>query len=610
MVGAVTPVEHVSDHGIELDPRSPDGRGGRRFFGLRFGRSVGDVAGGLPMAMADADLARIDPDARGAAMSVGGAAGAYEDPEGEDPEHRAEHGAWAAAVDDDGAADGVAETAGAVDGPVADAGHAAAEVEARRFRAAPYAHTVGATHPPADGGSITLGGAAAEPAAIAAVPAPATFTVQPFVIDVAPVPVPSTRRTAEPWTPVHRPDWSAADDFAAPVVPLPVPQFAIPEPPELEPPWAHDPQPDPLDAGAWADDDLGADQPACVDAVVADAGDPSPWAPPPAGDRAEDPPPVDVGRAGELLGDEVEATVELRGDEAEDAVEVVGDEVEGMVEADAGFEAPLWWLAASSVEVVGLVDATDAWTDDEDDDVPTPTRGSVPLLQRHEQREASVHADVFSITSRAWTSEVIAEDDDDLDGTMAEVVHLPFATPTDDHHETDDRDEADDHDETLEAEAEVADADADAHVVPSVTQLVPSTDDAPTRRERLLAVLDDLAGEIPGVRGSLVAAADGLPMVATLPADEVPRVAAVTAMVVGLSQRTLDQIGLGGFEETVIGGDEGVLVVYDTGAGAALAVAVAPDVNLGLVHLEARRAARRLAVVLTEGRAAPDGKEG
>ena len=129
------------------------------------------------------------------------------------------------------------------------------------------------------------------------------------------------------------------------------------------------------------------------------------------------------------------------------------------------------------------------------------------------------------------------------------------------------------------------------------------------KQEQLHEVLTSLSTEVPDVRGALLASRDGLPIVSTLNAAEAGRAAAMAATVLALSSRVIDTIGLGDFQETVVQGESGVFVVYHAGSLAVLAVLAQRTATLGLVHLEARRAAeaigRLLATYREEMRAQP-----
>jgi predicted regulator of Ras-like GTPase activity (Roadblock/LC7/MglB family) len=119
------------------------------------------------------------------------------------------------------------------------------------------------------------------------------------------------------------------------------------------------------------------------------------------------------------------------------------------------------------------------------------------------------------------------------------------------------------------------------------------------KQEQLHQVLTSLSQEVPDVRGALLASRDGLPIVSTLGGAEAGRVAAMAATVVALATRVVDTIKLGSFEETVVQSDSGMFIVYNAGDLAVLSVLAQRGATLGLVHLEARRAAEAVDRMLT-----------
>ena len=116
------------------------------------------------------------------------------------------------------------------------------------------------------------------------------------------------------------------------------------------------------------------------------------------------------------------------------------------------------------------------------------------------------------------------------------------------------------------------------------------------KREVLEQLVTALRSALPEIKGAVVASADGLPIVAQ--AEDAPRLAAMAATALGLGKRIAETTQLGPLAETLVRGREGYVVVYAVGQRGVLAV-IAPDgVNLGLLHLEARSIAERMAEVL------------
>ncbi len=120
-----------------------------------------------------------------------------------------------------------------------------------------------------------------------------------------------------------------------------------------------------------------------------------------------------------------------------------------------------------------------------------------------------------------------------------------------------------------------------------------------SRQSELEDAIHEFIEATGDAHGAVLAASDGLPIVAALPDVEVPRMAALAATVAGLSHRVASTVGVGPVLETVIRGDAGCLAVYDlAGVGATLAVATTVHANLGLVFLEAQVVSETLAELL------------
>ncbi len=116
------------------------------------------------------------------------------------------------------------------------------------------------------------------------------------------------------------------------------------------------------------------------------------------------------------------------------------------------------------------------------------------------------------------------------------------------------------------------------------------------KREALEQLVSELRTALPEIKGIVVASADGLPIVAQ--AEDAPRLAAMAATALGLGKRIAETTQLGPLAETVVRGRDGYVVVYAVGQRGVLALIAPAHVNLGLLHLEARAIAGRMAEVL------------
>ncbi len=119
------------------------------------------------------------------------------------------------------------------------------------------------------------------------------------------------------------------------------------------------------------------------------------------------------------------------------------------------------------------------------------------------------------------------------------------------------------------------------------------------KQEALQQTLTALRSAIPEVRGVLVASTDGLPIAQNLSGTEDPnRVAAMAATALGLGKRIADTLSAGTLSETSVSGSNGQIYLYAAGTKGVLVVVAAANANVGLIHLEARDAARNIAALL------------
>jgi predicted regulator of Ras-like GTPase activity (Roadblock/LC7/MglB family) len=113
-------------------------------------------------------------------------------------------------------------------------------------------------------------------------------------------------------------------------------------------------------------------------------------------------------------------------------------------------------------------------------------------------------------------------------------------------------------------------------------------------------MLSDLSEAVPDIAGAVLATRDGLPLAATIDDADVERIAAMTASVLGLSRRAVHVLDHGELFDTVLHFEDAYLLVYPAGRPAALCVAARSWRNIGLVDLEARRAAARFASLVAD----------
>ena len=126
------------------------------------------------------------------------------------------------------------------------------------------------------------------------------------------------------------------------------------------------------------------------------------------------------------------------------------------------------------------------------------------------------------------------------------------------------------------------------------------------RSEALEEKLRTLHTVVDGVKATVIVNIDGL-LVASYPAGDEdsphenptssPQVAAMSATLIGLAERTLKRLAQGELERLLMQGQDGVMVVYPAGR-ASLAVLVEKDASIAHVLFAARKAAAEIMEIL------------
>jgi len=107
--------------------------------------------------------------------------------------------------------------------------------------------------------------------------------------------------------------------------------------------------------------------------------------------------------------------------------------------------------------------------------------------------------------------------------------------------------------------------------------------------------LENLRDAVPDVKGVLLASNDGQPIAHALSQDADPkRIAAMAAAASSLGRRVSDSLNAGTLSEISLSGSDGQIFLYNAGGKAVLAVIGPTGSNTGLIHLEARWAAREI----------------
>ncbi|MEV0324493.1 roadblock/LC7 domain-containing protein [Streptomyces sp. NPDC050658] len=105
----------------------------------------------------------------------------------------------------------------------------------------------------------------------------------------------------------------------------------------------------------------------------------------------------------------------------------------------------------------------------------------------------------------------------------------------------------------------------------------------------VLGELKRLRSRIPQLRGALAASVDGLVLAQDATDVEAEGVCALTAAALGVALRLADATHQGDFRELIVRGEEGYVATYAAGSSAVLTLLAEPRINVGRLHLEARR---------------------
>ncbi|GAA2560619.1 hypothetical protein GCM10010435_35090 [Winogradskya consettensis] len=121
----------------------------------------------------------------------------------------------------------------------------------------------------------------------------------------------------------------------------------------------------------------------------------------------------------------------------------------------------------------------------------------------------------------------------------------------------------------------------------------------------VLKELGNLRTRLPELSGSVLATADGMVVAHDAHGIEPDSLAALAAAHLALARRFAHAVNHGDLRESVVECDGGYITSYTAGPNALLTLVTTRNANLAMVHLEARRAVRRLVKVLVLQAPAP-----
>jgi len=117
--------------------------------------------------------------------------------------------------------------------------------------------------------------------------------------------------------------------------------------------------------------------------------------------------------------------------------------------------------------------------------------------------------------------------------------------------------------------------------------------------EELTDILKGLHSITPDIEAAAVVSVDGLMIASALPKDiEEDRVAAMSAAMLSLGERTADELARGELSEVYVKGVDGYIVLMAAGEDAVLTAMARKDAKLGLVFLDMKRTAEAIAQIV------------
>nr|WP_245848168.1 roadblock/LC7 domain-containing protein [Lentzea kentuckyensis] len=118
--------------------------------------------------------------------------------------------------------------------------------------------------------------------------------------------------------------------------------------------------------------------------------------------------------------------------------------------------------------------------------------------------------------------------------------------------------------------------------------------------DALGAELRKLRENVTGVTDTMVAASDGIPIIADVAKNVEPaHIAALAAADLGIARQAAEVIGLGTLSQTVVFGSQGYMAVYAVGRMSLMVVLGDKGLNLGRLLYESRPVIARVGSILT-----------
>jgi len=115
----------------------------------------------------------------------------------------------------------------------------------------------------------------------------------------------------------------------------------------------------------------------------------------------------------------------------------------------------------------------------------------------------------------------------------------------------------------------------------------------------LQSILSDLKGNSADIEATAVISIDGLVIASALPKElDEDRVGAMSAAMLSLGDRTAAELSRGSLEQVMIKGEHGYVLLIHAGEEAVLTIVANQKAKLGMVFLDANRAAKSIAELI------------
>jgi len=114
---------------------------------------------------------------------------------------------------------------------------------------------------------------------------------------------------------------------------------------------------------------------------------------------------------------------------------------------------------------------------------------------------------------------------------------------------------------------------------------------AKSRSEQMADRLRELQASSPDIEASAIVSIDGLSIASAMPQNvEEDRVSAMSAAMLSLGDRIVQELSLGAFDQVYIRGKNGYVLLMAVGVEAVLTALARDQAKLGLIFLDMRRA--------------------